>query len=35
VLDKRYYNVSLGQGESFYATPQDPIRLNFGVNVRI
>jgi iron complex outermembrane receptor protein len=35
LLDKRYYNVSLGQGESFYATPQDPIRLNVGVNVKL
>jgi outer membrane receptor for ferrienterochelin and colicin len=34
LLNSRYYNVSLGQGESFYATPQDPIRLNFGVNAK-
>jgi outer membrane receptor for ferrienterochelin and colicin len=35
LLDARYYNASLAFGEGFAATPQDPIRVDFGIRLRL
>jgi outer membrane receptor for ferrienterochelin and colicin len=35
LLNAQYYNVSFGLDESFNGTPQDPIRLTFGIDARI
>lgn len=34
LFNKKFYNVSFGQEESFYATPQDPRRIELGVDYR-
>lgn len=35
LLDQKYYNISLGQDESFAATPQDPIKIMGGFRLKL
>jgi outer membrane receptor for Fe3+-dicitrate len=35
LLNKKYYNLSFADVEGFVRTPQDPFRLNVGIQLKI